>query len=125
MNIFSLHSLKKYILSILVSFLVTFVFLGVVSLIFSFFPPVGWLLNIFCHYSIFLTVLLSAFLSAKASSGQGLMTGITAALLCLLTAALIGFLIFKSGNFPNLFFRNLPIGVLCGGAGGILGVNSK
>lgn len=125
MNIFSFHFIKKYILSVLVSFLVTFVFLGVVSLIFSFFPPAMWLLNIFCRYSIFLTVLLSAFLSARASSGQGLMTGITAALLCLLTAALIGCLIFKSGNFPYSLLRNLPIGILCGGAGGILGINSK
>lgn len=125
MNIFSFHFIKKYILSVLVSFLVTFVFLGVVSLIFSFFPPAMWLLNIFCRYSIFLTVLLSAFLSARASSGQGLMTGITAALLCLLTAALIGCLIFKSGNFPYSLLHNLPIGILCGGAGGILGINSK
>ncbi len=125
MNIFSLHSLKSYILFVLISFLVTFVFLGVVSLIFSFFPPAKWLLNAFCRYSIFLTVLICAFLSARASSGQGLITGIVASLICLLTAALIGILVFKSGNFPNLFFRNLPIGVLCGGAGGILGINSK
>ena len=125
MKFFSLHSLKRYILSVLISFLVTFVFLGIVSLIFSFFPPAGWLLNIFCRYSIFLTVFLCAFLSARASSGQGLMTGIAASLLCLLVAALIGILVFKSGNFSGLFFRNLPIGVLCGGAGGILGINSK
>ena len=125
MNIFSLHSLKRYILFVLISFLVTFVFLGVVSLFFSFFPPAKWLLNAFCRYSIFLTVLICAFLSARASSGQGLITGIVASLICLLTAALIGILVFKSGNFPNLFFRNLPIGVLCGGAGGILGINSK
>ena len=125
MNIFSLYSLKKYILSVLVSFLITLVFLGIVSLVFSFFPPASWLLNAFCRYSIFLTALLSAFFSARASSGQGMMTGIIASLICLLATALIGFLIFKSGNFPNLFFRNLPIGVLCGGAGGILGINSK
>ncbi len=125
MNIFSLHFLKKYILSVLVSFLITLVFLGIVSLIFSFFPPAGWLLNAFCRYSIFLTAFLSAFFSARASSGQGLMTGIIASLLCLLVTALVGILVFKSGNFPNLFFRNLPIGVLCGGAGGILGINSK
>ncbi len=125
MNIFSIHSFKKYILSVLISFLVTLVFLGVVSLIFSFFPPAGWLLNAFCRYSIFLTALLCAFFSARASSGQGLMTGVIASLLCLFAAALVGFFIFKSGNFPNLFFRNLPIGVLCGGAGGVLGINSK
>lgn len=125
MNIFSIHSFKKYILSVLVSFLITLVFLGIVSMIFSFFPPAGWLLNAFCRYSIFLTALLSAFFSARASSRQGLMTGLIASIICLLATALIGFLIFKSGNFPNLFFRNLPIGILCGGAGGILGINSK
>lgn len=125
MNIFSVHSFKRYILSVLISFLATLVFLGIVSLIFSFFPPAKWLLNVFCRYSIFLTVLLCAFLSARASSGQGMITGIIASLLCLVSTALIGILIFKSGNFINLFFRNLPIGVLCGGAGGILGINSK
>ncbi len=125
MNLFSLRTLKKYIVSLLISILATIAILGVVSVIFSFFPPAPWLLYSFSNYSVFFTVFLCAFLSARSSSGQGLLIGIIAAVFCLTIITVTGSLLFGTTAFPYSFLKLLPIGIPCGGIGGILGINSK
>ena len=125
MSFLSLNSLKKYIVSVLISILATFVILALTSVVFSFFPPALWLMRAVTDYSYIFPVFISAFLSARASSGKGLLTGIVAALLCLVFISVTGKIFFNSANVFVSFFKILPIGVICGGLGGILGINSK
>ncbi len=115
MSSFSIHSLKKYIFSILSSILVTIVILALISVVFSFFSPALWLIQAVTHYGYILPLFLSAFLCARASSGKGLLTGIITAILCLLAISLS----------PGVFLKRLPLGLLLGAIGGILGINSK
>lgn len=125
MNLFSLKAFKNYIISVFISILATIVLLGVVSVIFSFFPPAPWLLFAFSNYSVFFTVFLCAFLSARSFSSQGLFTGIVSAVFCLITISLAGSVIFGTTLFPYSLLKLFPIGIPCGGIGGILGINSK
>lgn len=115
MNSFSFGSVKKYIFSVLVSILATVVVLALVSIIFSFFPPAPWLINTITDYGYILPLMISAFLCARASSGKGLIRGVITAVFCLL---LISFP-------PMLFLKRLPLGIVSGSIGGILGINSK
>ena len=115
MNSFSVHSVKKYILSILVSVLVTVILLAIISIVFAFFPPASWLMSAIIGYSYILPAFISAFLSARASSGRGLLTGVITACLCLLAISLS----------PGIFLKRIPLGLLMGAIGGITGINSK
>lgn len=125
MSIFSLQAIKKYIFSLLISVMVTLVLLGVASVIFSFFPPPSWLMYGFSRYTVYFTAFLCAFLSAKSATGQGIFIGILSAALCLLILSATGSLLFGKNEFPISFLRLLPIGIPCGGVGGIIGINSK
>lgn len=125
MSFLSLHSLKKYILSIVISILVTVVLLALISVVFSYLPPALWLMQAITDYSYTLPAFISAFLAARSSSGRGLLTGIITAVLCIFMISLVGKIFFDSSDFLISFVKTLPIGALCGGLGGILGINSK
>ena len=125
MNLFSLHALKKYILSVLFSLLVTMVLFGIISVVFTFFSPAPWLVKSISDYSIFFTVFLCSFLSARTSRGQGLLTGIISALFCLFIIGLTGSVFSGNVLFSFAFLKILPLTLVCGGIGGILGINCR
>lgn len=125
MKFFNLHSVKRYIVSSVIAILCTLVLFGIVSVIFSFFPPKEWILLAFGRYSTYLTVLIAAFLSARLSDSSGLVAGVFSAVFCLAILLISGSIFLKSGSFFSRFIRLLPLSSLVGAVGGVLGINSK
>jgi len=120
-----LHSFKKYILSIVFSFLVTLILLAVLSVVFNFFPPAPWILNTVSGYSYTFTAFLSAFLSSRALRKRGLLTGLFTSFLCIFLLSLAGTVFIDGTRFFHPLLKNIITIVLCGALGGILGINSK
>ncbi|MBQ3023534.1 MAG: TIGR04086 family membrane protein [Clostridia bacterium] len=125
MNFISNFNVKKYIVSFLLAFLITLLILSVSSIIFSFFPPSKWVLNLFSDYAYLLSGFIASFLCARASSRRGFITGALASFFYIGILVLLGFLIFNSNIFTLRLTKVFGLSVLCGGIGGILGINSK
>ena len=124
MSFISNLPIKKYITSFALAFLITLLILSVLSIIFSFFPPPEWVLAI-SDYSYLLSGFIAAFFCAKKSSRRGFLTGILASLLYIATLIILGGLIFKSDISAIPLIRIFGVSALCGGAGGILGINCR
>lgn len=125
MRFFSTGALKKYIFFILVSFLSTFVLLALLSVAFSFFPPSYGIFNFVGNYSFTIPVIISSFLTGKSYRKKGLLSGILSAVFCIFIIILCGKIFFKTLEIHKILTNHLPIAVICGAIGGIIGVNSK
>lgn len=68
---------------------------------------------------------LGAFITAKQSGANGLLTGIVTGLLYFIVLFISGCLIFSKVNFSTSLILSFVICVLSGAIGGIFGVNSK
>ena len=125
MNFFNRLPLKKYIFSFALSFVVTLLFLSVASIIFSFFPPSEWVLGAFSDYSYLASAFITAFLCARHTPSHGFLTGITSAAVYVSFLLVLGFIFFKSTASLHELGRIFLFSSLCGGVGGILGINCK
>ena len=125
MNLFSAHSFKKYIFSVLAALLITLIILSVLSIIFALCPPPPLIINGVQNYSFIFTALLSSFLSARASSKKGLVTGIITAFLFFILVLTAGKIFFKATHSLSFLLKNFGIIAICGAIGGIMGINSK
>ena len=125
MKNFSHFPFKKYALSYIISLIITLVVLAIASIIFSFIPPYGWLLDALHDYSFVLSAFPAAFLCARKVSGKGLLNGIIAADIYILLLIALGGLVFKNSVNPHSLFKIFLLGSLSGAIGGIWGINSK
>ncbi len=68
---------------------------------------------------------LSGFLAGRNAGSKGIFVGAGCGIIYCLILCLAGNLIFKSATLGMEFLTALIIGVLCGGVGGIAGINTK
>lgn len=125
MKNFSFPSLKKYILSYVITFLITLIFLAAVSIVFSFFPPYAWLIDTVHDYSFVLSAFIAAFMCARSCLGRGLFNGIIAADIYIALLIVLGGLVFKNSVFSTSLIKIFLLGSISGAIGGIWGINSK
>lgn len=125
MNFISNVSFKKYIVSFLLAFIITLLIFSVASVVFSFIPPSRWVLRIFSEYGYLISGFIASFLCARASSRRGLLTGALAAVFYIAVLYMLGAAIFKAPLITTKLARVFGLSALCGGLGGILGINSK
>ena len=125
MNFISNLPIKKYIVSFALAFLITLLILSAASIIFSFFPPPEWVFGIFSNYSYLLSGFTAAFFCARKSSKRGFVTGIYASVLYIAILIMLGGIIFKSDISAIPLIRIFSLSALCGGVGGILGINCR
>lgn len=125
MKFFSALPLRKYILSYIISLMMTLAVLAIVSIVFSFVPPYEWLIDALHEYVFVLSAFPAAFLCARTSSGKGFLTGIIAADIYILMLIILGGLIFKNAVDPSSLLKIFLLGSLSGAIGGIWGINSK
>lgn len=125
MKNFSVLPIRKYVLSYIISLVITLLLLAAISIVFSFFPPYEWLINAIHDYTFVLSAFPAAFLCAKSSSGRGFLTGIIAADIYILILIILGGLMFKNAVAPNALVKIFLLGSLSGAVGGIWGINSK
>lgn len=114
-------SFKKYILPFLLAFALAFVFSGLAGLLFSFFNPPDVLYNFICRHLYCLCAFISAFMSARQSGRNGLVTGAVAGNLSTFILIVAGVLILKnpfpSDALPRLFLLSTVLGSIAGVAG--------
>ena len=125
MKNFSFPSLKKYILSYIITFFITLIFLAAVSIVFSFFPPYVWLIDTVHDYSLVLSAFIAAFMCARSCSGRGLFNGIIAADIYIALLIALGGLVFKSSVLSHSLIKIFLLSSISGAIGGIWGINSK
>lgn len=125
MNFISNMSFKKYIVSFLLAFIITLLIFSVASVIFSFVPPSLWVLEIFSEYGYLVSGFIASFFCARASSRRGFITGALAAVFYIAILYMLGAAIFKAPLITTKLARVFGLSALCGGLGGILGINSK
>lgn len=68
---------------------------------------------------------LSGFLAGRNAGSKGIFVGAGCGIIYCLILCLAGNLISKSASFGMEFLTALIIGILCGGVGGIAGINTK
>ena len=125
MRFFSTGYLKKYIFFMLISFLITLVLFAVLSIVFSFFPPSYGIFSFINNYSFVIPVVILSFLSGKSCKKKGLLNGILSAVFCVSIILLCGKIFFGTSDIHKILMNHLPIAIICGALGGIIGVNSK
>ena len=125
MNFISNVSFKKYIVSFLLAFIITLLIFSVASVVFSFVPPAKWVLEIFSEYGYLISGFIASFFCARASSRRGFFTGALAAVFYIAVLYMLGSAIFKAPLITTKLARVFGLSALCGGLGGILGINSK
>jgi len=124
MNFISNLSIKKYIVSFALAFLITLLILSAASIIFSFLPPPDWVFGVL-DYSYLLSGFMAAFFCARASSKRGFVTGIFASFFYIAILIMLGGIVFKSNIAAIPLVKIFSLSALFGGIGGILGVNCK
>ncbi len=124
MNFISNLPIKKYIVSFALAFLITLLILSVASIVFSFLPPPDWVFAIFDHCYL-LSGFMAAFFCAKYSAKRGFVTGLFSSLLYIAVLIMLGGIIFKSDISAIPLARVFGLSALCGGVGGILGINCR
>lgn len=117
--------LKKYAVSFAIAFIFTVVLEAVVSLVFMFFPPRDWLLEIVHNYSSYLSAFIAAFLCAKKCGKRGFLTGMVSALIYMAILFALGGILFKSSVDVASLPGALALCAGCGAIGGIAGINCK
>lgn len=125
MNFISNLPVRKYIFSFLLAFIITLLILSAASVIFSFLPPADWVLAIFSEYGYLISGFIASFFCARASSRRGFFTGALAAVFYIAILYMLGVAIFKAPLTTTKLARVFGLSALCGGLGGILGINSK
>lgn len=125
MNFISNLPIKKYVVSFLLAFIITILILSVASVVFSFLPPPDWVLNLLTKYGYLLSGFIASFFCARASARRGFFTGSLAAVFYIAFLYMLGAAIFKSPLITTKLTRVFGLSALCGGLGGILGINSK
>ena len=125
MNFISNLPFKKYIVSFLLAFIITLLVFSLLSVIFAFFPPSDYILNICTKYGYLLSGFVASFFCARASSRRGFLTGAVTAVIYIAILYMLGGAIFKAPVFTAKLMRVFGLSALCGGLGGILGINSK
>lgn len=125
MNFISNLPVRKYVVSFLLAFIITLLILSVASIVFSFLPPADWVLRIFSEYGYLISGFIASFFCARASSRRGFFTGALAAVFYIAILYMLGAAIFKAPLITTKLARVFGLSALCGGFGGILGINSK
>ena len=125
MNLISNQALRKYVVSFLLAFIITLLIFSIASVIFSFIPPKDWVLGIFSEYGYLISGFIASFFCARASSRRGFLTGAFAAVFYIAVLYMLGAAIFKAPLITTKLARVFGLSALCGGLGGILGINSK
>lgn len=118
-------SLKRYILSFLIAFLITVVLCAISGVLFSFFSPPDWLYNSFVRYFCYVSASIAAFLCVMGAQKNGLIKGIVCADIYMLMLILAGMMFFKSAFPTDSALRIFGITSVLGGIAGILGINIK
>lgn len=118
-------SLKRYILSFLIAFLITVVLCAITGILFSFFSPPEWLYNSFIRCFCYVSASIASFLSVMGAQKNGLITGIISADIYMLILIFLGG-IFLDNAFPvSSALKIFGFTSVFGGISGVLGINFK
>ena len=111
--------------SVGIAYLVSVILLFVLSVGATVCDMEGKTVNVFITLITCISVALSGFMAAKGVGKGGLINGIVAGVIYTVMLYLAGGLINGNISFNTATLVAIVLGILCGGVGGVLGVNTK
>ena len=85
----------------------------------------GKMVNIFITLITCISVALGGFMSARGTGHGGLINGVLAGLIYTIILYLVGGLISRDISFNIVTVIAVALGIICGGIGGVFGVNTS
>lgn len=85
----------------------------------------GKMVNIFITLITCISVTLGGFMSARGTGRGGLLNGVLAGIIYTMLLYLAGGIINGDVSFNGATIVAMLLGIICGGTGGVLGVNTK
>lgn len=111
--------------NLIVSYLISVVLLFVTAILATYLNMPDNILNIAVIVVTGLCLIITGFRSAKHCGRNGLLNGIIAGLVYTVILYLIGCAVNRGFAFTMSTISALIMGVVCGGLGGIIGINTK
>ena len=111
--------------SVLISYGVSVVLLFLLSILAAAMDMESKTVNIFITLVTCISVALSGFMAARGTGRGGLINGVIAGMIYTVLLYLIGGLVNGNVGFNMATVLALLLGFICGGAGGVTGVNTK
>ena len=124
MKTISDSAIRKYIISILLTFAIMLIFTSLLSVLFTFVDISDSVRRIILMILSGILPFLSGFFASRKTNRSGYLTGIIAAVFYSLIVILLSSALYYNISFPfiiKVFLRAVPFGLL----GGIMGINSK
>ena len=118
-------SLKRYIISFVLAFILSAVVISVFSIVFHFFSPPQWLYSGIVRYFAYFSACLAAFFSALGTGKNGLIRGFVCADIYMLLLILAGVLFLGNSVSVNSAVKIFGITTVLGAFFGVLGINLK
>lgn len=116
---------KNYLVSILLTFVISVLLMSAFSLLITFVDISSALRNIFLAGISIFSAFLSGFFASRKTNRLGYLTGIIASVLywgiLLLVSFALGYASFSLSHIFKTLLKAIPFGIL----GGIMGINSK
>ncbi len=120
---FSGALLKRYIISFFIALLVSVLISAICGMLFSFTNPSPNVISVIKNGISFLPIFIAAFLCAKSTGKNGLLTGIICGNILMLIIIVTGMLVLKNSFPAAAVLKIFSISTALGAAGGILGIN--
>ena len=111
--------------SVGVAYMVSVILLFLLSVGATFSEMESETVNIFITLITCISVALSGFMAARGTGKGGLLNGVISGVIYTVMLYLAGGLINGNISFNTATIVALILGIICGGAGGVLGVNTK